>query len=50
VPEQVLKDKADSWLCVVAGEGDEVKNMILREETRIFSMPEPDGLGKGSML
>jgi hypothetical protein len=27
----VPRDKADSWLCAVAGEEDEVKNMILRD-------------------
>jgi hypothetical protein len=30
-PEQVPRDKADSWLCAVAGEDDEVKDMILRD-------------------
>jgi hypothetical protein len=47
-PEQAPRDKADSWLHAVAGEDDEVKNMILREETRIFSTPKPDSLGEGS--
>jgi hypothetical protein len=28
---QAPRDKADSWLHAVAGEGDEVKNMILRD-------------------
>jgi hypothetical protein len=30
-PEQAPRDKADSWLRAVAGEDDEVKNMILRD-------------------
>jgi hypothetical protein len=30
-PEQVPRDKADSWLRAVAGEDDKVKNMILRD-------------------
>jgi hypothetical protein len=30
-PEQAPRDKADSWLRAVAGEGDEVKNMILKD-------------------
>jgi hypothetical protein len=29
--EQAPRDKANSWLRAVAGEGDEVKNMILRD-------------------
>jgi hypothetical protein len=31
VPEKVPRDKANSWLCAVAGEEDKVKNMILRD-------------------
>jgi hypothetical protein len=30
-PDQAPRDKADSWLRAVAGEEDEVKNMILRD-------------------
>jgi hypothetical protein len=30
-PEQAPQEKADSWLRAVVGEGDEVKNMILRD-------------------
>jgi hypothetical protein len=32
--EQEPRDKADSWLCAVAEEDDEVKNMILRDLVR----------------
>jgi hypothetical protein len=31
LPEPEPRDKADSWLCAVAEEDDEVKNMILRD-------------------
>jgi hypothetical protein len=31
MPETVPRDKADSWLCTVAGEDDEVKTMIFRD-------------------
>jgi hypothetical protein len=30
-PEQAPRDKANSWLHAVAGEDNEVKNMILRD-------------------
>jgi hypothetical protein len=33
-PEQAPRDKANSWLCAVAGEDNEVKNMILRDLVR----------------
>jgi hypothetical protein len=30
-PDQAPRDKADSWLHAVAGEEDDIKNMILRD-------------------
>ena len=52
IPTSSAKERANQWLKGVGQENDEVKNLILQMmwKREDFRTPEPDGLGKGTLL